>query len=225
MGQKPLKQEDYKMKIIEDLGRVLPKEDSKQIKRMAIFECSDCGKHIRIQTQDGKKQERCRSCHAKIANLKHGDNKTRLYRIWSAMKTRATNKNTKTAYRYVLRGITICDEWKNSYEIFKQWAVENGYEDTLTIDRIDNDGNYEPNNCRWVTQQVQMSNTRLDRIDNTSGYRGAYLRKETNKWRAMMTYMGKTVFIADGLKTAKEAAVAYNNYVVENNLPHKLNTL
>ncbi len=225
MAQRPLKQEDYNMKIIKDLGRVLPKKDSKQVKRMAIFECGNCGTHIRIQTQDSKKQERCRSCHSAIANLKHGDRKTRLYRIWSAMKTRATNKNTKTADRYVLRGITLCDEWKNSYPNFKKWAMKNGYKDTLTIDRIDNDGNYEPSNCRWATQAEQMYNTNQNRVNNTTGYRGVYLRKESGKYRAMLTYEGKTHYIADNINTAKDAAIKVNKYVIENNLPHKLNTL
>lgn len=83
---------------------------------------------------------------------------SRIYRIWSAMKSRATNKNMPEAESYVLRGITICDEWKESYQIFLEWALANGYRDDLTLDRIDNDKGYSPDNCRWATTKEQSLN-------------------------------------------------------------------
>jgi len=84
---------------------------------------------------------------------------TRLYRIWSNMKTRCTNSHSQYKYsRYGGRGISVCEEWMNDFESFKNWAVSHGYSDSLTLDRIDNDGNYGPDNCRWATMSEQCFN-------------------------------------------------------------------
>jgi len=87
----------------------------------------------------------------------HGQTNTRLYRIFKAMKTRCTNKNIPNAKNYSGKNITICPEW-NAFEIFKKWALENGYQDNLSIDRIDNNKNYSPDNCRWATALQQSVN-------------------------------------------------------------------
>lgn len=92
------------------------------------------------------------------ANLKHGCSNTHIYQVWKAMKQRCYNKNNKFYSRYGARGITICDEWKNNFQAFYDWSMSNGYRNGLTIDRINNNGNYEPNNCRWVTIMVQENN-------------------------------------------------------------------
>lgn len=89
--------------------------------------------------------------------------KERLYQTWKNMRQRCTNANRPDYHRYGGKGVIICDEWKG-YEAFRSWALENGYDDSLTIDRIDSSGNYCPENCRWVGYKVQANNISRNRI-------------------------------------------------------------
>ena len=105
----------------------------------------------------------------------HGMSKTRLYRIWKNMRNRCFNENVANYANYGGRGITVCVEWQR-FEPFCEWAIANGYNDNLSIDRINNDGNYESSNCRWVDQTIQARN----RSSNT-----------------LITYNGVTKHISD----------------------------
>ncbi|HDR4589362.1 hypothetical protein JC777_00225 (plasmid) [Bacillus cytotoxicus] len=93
----------------------------------------------------------------------------RLYRIWCNMKSRCYNENIPNFKNYGGRGIAVCNEWRNDFTSFLNWSLENGYKNDLLIDRIDNNGNYEPTNCRWTTRKQQNLNRRNNRLVTIDG--------------------------------------------------------
>ena len=138
------------------------------------------------------------------------------------MKARCYDRNRDRFKDYGGRGITVCDEWRNSYESFAKWAKENGYSDDLTIDRINNDKGYSPDNCRFTTAKMQARNTRKIHADNSSGYRGVSRQSGSVGWRARIKADSGEIYIGS-FKTALEAARAYDQYVIDNNLEHTIN--
>lgn len=93
-------------------------------------------------------------------NITHGGSHTRLYRIWHDMKNRCYREKDISYKHYGAKGVTICDEWLNDFGEFQKWALNNGYSQDLTLDRIDPSGSYEPSNCRWATWHEQNTNKR-----------------------------------------------------------------
>lgn len=135
--------------------------------RVAHCVC-DCGNNHIISGLSRLLKGMVKSCGCKKGGLvteskiKHGLTNSRLYRIWAGVKTRCYNKNDQNYLRYGARGITMCANWKNSFECFYQWAINNGYSDDLSLDRIRNERGYYPLNCRWSTRVVQNNNTRTN---------------------------------------------------------------
>lgn len=133
-------------------------------KNQSLWRCvCDCGNE-HITTGHQLIRGACKSCGCLKNELsserlkKHGGSRSRLYRIYEAMKQRCYNENHNHYKNYGGRGISVCDEWKNSFEAFQRWAIHNGYNENLTIDRININGNYDPQNCRWITNFEQQQN-------------------------------------------------------------------
>jgi hypothetical protein len=122
----------------------------------------DCGKEI-IVIGTSLRSGNTRSCGCYKPNFRHGKHDTRLHHIWGGMKQRCNDKNCKSYINYGGRGVSVCDEWSNDFMAFYTWALQNGYNDSLQIDRIDVNGNYEPLNCRWVTLNENKSNRRISK--------------------------------------------------------------
>lgn len=104
-----------------------------------------------------------------MAKTIHGMSHTRLYHIWNSMKQRCSNPKAISYPHYGAKGISVCSEWENSFSAFRDWALSHGYAEHLTIERNNNNGNYEPSNCRWATTKEQQNHTSYNRLYTYNG--------------------------------------------------------
>lgn len=144
-------------------------------------------------------------CHLKLQEI--SNKKKRIQHVFDSMKSRCYCKDNKSYHNYGGRGIKICDEWLNDSQKFYNWAITSGYEYGLEIDRIDNDGNYEPNNCRWVDKTVQANNKRNNLIIEYNG-KTANLKQWCNELNLPYRKTHKRIY---NLKWSIEKAFTYDN--------------
>lgn len=142
-------------------------------KQIVMWRCiCDCG-NLSVVSSDNLKSGHTKSCGCeriaalKERSIKHNETGTRLYDIWIGIKERCYNPNRW--FGWGDRGISMCEEWTDSFEAFRDWSLSNGYSDILSIDRIDNNGNYEPSNCRWVDAKKQANNRRTNTMVEYNG--------------------------------------------------------
>jgi len=140
-------------------------------KSLRVVKCEcDCGKikNFLLNNLTGKNNTQSCGClnieRSRIENLKHGLKDHTLYRKWYHIKTRCYNPKSDSYYRYGGRGIKVCEEWLNDFKAFYDWSISNGWQEGLEIDRIDNDGNYEPINCRYVTTTENNHNRNISKL-------------------------------------------------------------
>ena len=152
---------------------VIEKAEKQGTSQLWFCRC-DCGKTVKIRANGlvrlGRDSCGCETSR-KISEARflHGETNSLLYSVWRGMKKRCLVPTARGYKNYGGRGIRICDEWKDDYLAFKNWALNNGYKNGLTIDRINNNGNYEPSNCRFTDYKQQANNRRSNRLLSVNG--------------------------------------------------------
>ena len=225
---KPIDTSLFKMKLIEDLGPVLRKPTDTKKTRMAIFECTMCKDHFKTTVSPkAQNQLYCKNCNG--ACLKKDNRDHPLYRTWATTKnkvTRTDQEMTKSIYHD--RGITMCNEWANSFDSFYEWSMKNGWAEGLSIDRRDNEKGYSPDNCRWAHTSTQAANQRRENKGIT-GYIGVQVNigrdgNPNGNYRASIKWKN----VNYGLGNSKDIiylAKMYDSFIEKYNLPHTKNNV
>lgn len=191
--------------------KYIPPSERKEKRKQYLCKC-DCGNDFYARGDSLRagtnlscgcyKEDRYRDGHSKT----HGMSHEKIYAIWCSMKARCYNPNNQGYTNYGGRGITVCKEWRNSFENFRDWAIANGYKEGLSIDRINVNGNYEPSNCQWITVSEQSDNKRGSRKITYKGkeYTARQLSKKFN--------IPYTTIYNNVIRRGKEIEDFLNNY-------------
>ena len=204
--------------LLEDLGMRYPTEESKERRRYGLYQCQYCGKEFEANTGNIKSgNTKSCGCHSYRYRNPHGLSYHHLYNTWALMKNRCYNPKDKRYKDYGARGIIICDRWLDIANFIEDMYPS--YQEGLTLDRIDVNGDYELDNCRWAIASIQSQNTRDLYKHNKSGYRGVYWHNRDTRWIAQIYINNKRVYLGS-FHTALEAGKVYERYVRLNNLEH-----
>ncbi len=213
--------EDKSPVLLRDLGMRFPSEVSKQKARYGLYQCGYCTNTFEAMVSNVTSGG-VRSCGCQINKQKitHGLTHNQFYDTWKQMLQRCNSPKNKKYKYYGARGITVCEEWLDVRN-FVAWAeATHPNTEGLSLDRIDNDKGYSPENCRWADRVTQRLNQRIGR-NNTSGYVG--VNSNGANWMARITVNNKRVCLGTFL-TIEEAVQVRDNYIIDNELPNKLST-
>ena len=192
---------------------------SPQKYRYGLYECPYCGKEWECLTT-AIKNGVSKSCGCFTLKRTHNLTRHPLYKTWHNMKNRCYNPKFKQYEDYGGRGITVCAEWLDVRNFIMWVDTDSNWEEGLSLDRINNDKGYDPDNCIFSTRTIQSINQR-QQSNNTSGYVGVTWDNRVSKWRARINMFKKEKHIGT-FKTKEEAVLARDQYIIENGLPHPL---
>ena len=216
-------EEDMKPKLIGETWRKYPTEKSSQLVTYGLFECPYCGNAWEVITTKVNMGHTISCGCLRGGKPIHGMSSNKFYKTWHSMIYRCNNPKNKKYKDYGARGITVCEEWLDVAN-FVAWAESTHPNiEGVSLDRIDNDKGYSPENCRWADRSTQGTNQRM-KSTNTSGFVGVYWDISKNKWDAKIGVNSKLVHIGT-FPLLENAIEARNNYIIENELPHKLSGL
>ncbi len=197
----------------------------------ALYECPICHEQIEYSKANLKHKpdsHPCLNCNNKKGNYKHGLRTNPNYTRWKGINSRCYYKSSTSYSNYGARGIKVCDEWRHDAKAFIDYieSLPNANIEGLSIDRINNNGNYEPGNIKWSTRSEQINNSRVGRpgIISYIGVGFDKKRKDDKHFTSSIRVNKKPIYLGH-YNTAKEAAIVRNDYIDNNNLIHRRNKI